>query len=340
MKKSIITKTLIFGGAIGLLLMPMSGKVQIKKPIKPKPILLKMPDLTVSIKCPSRAYPGQELGKSIRVVVENRGMAVAKDFFVDLVISSDTTIPVKYANYSPNFHEDVLFKGGRTHISSLAAGVTINVKSLGAKIPDDIPFGIYYLGAVVDPGKKVKELNENNNTALCRIKIEVLIKKVKQWITSPASRELDITGEGFGDTQGSKIVRMGTYTLDVWEWHNDGIGTAIPRGIEYGKTYRIYLQDGGKIISNIFTYLLLKDFDSIDPLEASPGAVIAIRGFGFGTTRGANKLKIGTAEAPVISWSNSEIRARVPAMAPGTYKVYIEDGGRIISEVMTFKVIS
>jgi hypothetical protein len=146
--------------------------------------LLKLPDLQVSIRCPANATAGQELGKSIAVYVENKGTAPAGKFAVDLVLSSDAVVPVKFAAYSPSFHDDVLLKGGREFLNSLAAGAGVNLTLNGTnKIPDDTPAGTYYLAAVVDSGKAVKEMNEANNVALCSIRI-----------TRPELPDLTVTG--------------------------------------------------------------------------------------------------------------------------------------------------
>lgn len=131
------------------------------------------PDLKISIKCPGSARAGQELGTSIKVFVTNAGNKPAFNFAVDLILSKDTNIPVKFANFTPNFVEDCLLQGGREHIKVIKPGQTIPVKLNGNnKIPADTPTGLYHLGAVVDPGNKVRESNERNNTAYCRMKIQ------------------------------------------------------------------------------------------------------------------------------------------------------------------------
>ena len=133
---------------------------------------VRLPDLQVSIKCPSGAAAGQELGNSIAVYVENKGTAPAGRFAVDLVLSSDAAVPVKFATYSASFHDDVLLLGGREFINGLAPGaglnLTLNEKN---KIPNDTAAGAYNLAAVVDSGKAVRELNERNNVALCSLRI-------------------------------------------------------------------------------------------------------------------------------------------------------------------------
>jgi len=131
-----------------------------------------LPDLGAYIKCPVKAYTGQELGKSIKVYVWNKGSAAASNFSVDLVLSGDATVPVKYAVYSPNYSEDVLLQGGREFVKYISAGKTIPLTLNGNnEIPDDIPPGSYFLGVVVDSGNKVVESKETNNVALCNIKV-------------------------------------------------------------------------------------------------------------------------------------------------------------------------
>ena len=132
----------------------------------------RLPDLQVSIKCPSTAAAGQELGNSIAVYVENKGTAPAGKFSVDLVLSTDTVVPVKLAVYSANFQEDALLLGGREFVSGLAPGAGLNLTLNGKnKIPNNTPAGAYYLAAVVDSGKAVREMNEANNVALCSLRI-------------------------------------------------------------------------------------------------------------------------------------------------------------------------
>lgn len=153
---------------LSLLALPATADI----PTIKKPMLLRIPDLTPTIKCPGTAVAGQELGKSIAVWVENKGNMAAGQFALDLVLSSDAAVPVDYALYSSAYQEDVLLQGGREFISSLNAGakaaVTLNGNN---RIPEDTPAGDYYLAAVVDPGQAVRESNERNNVALCRIRI-------------------------------------------------------------------------------------------------------------------------------------------------------------------------
>jgi hypothetical protein len=135
-------------------------------------LVMAQADLQIEITCPGNAVPGQELGKSIKVWVKNTGNQAAGQFAVDLVLSKTPAVPVKFATYSPNYSDDVLLQGGREHVPSLNPGQRIEVTLNGKnKIPDDTPGGVYFLGAVVDPGKAVSERMERNNVATCRMVI-------------------------------------------------------------------------------------------------------------------------------------------------------------------------
>lgn len=130
-------------------------------------------DLKIRIKCPGKAVAGQNLKKSIKVFVTNRGKTAARNFSVDLIISKNASAPMKFAVYSATFKEDALLLGGREFVKYVGPGKTIAVKLNGSnRIPVNTPTGLYYLGAIVDPGNAVSEFNENNNMDFCRMKIK------------------------------------------------------------------------------------------------------------------------------------------------------------------------
>ena len=121
-------------------------------------------DLTAEMTYPIKVVPGEELGKRVSIKVKNKGTDAAKDFNVELVLSSDTQIPLKPASYSENFSEDILFKDGRKKVELLnpAEDITLNFDG-SIKIPADTPPGRYYLGVVIDPESKIEELDKENN---------------------------------------------------------------------------------------------------------------------------------------------------------------------------------
>jgi hypothetical protein len=125
---------------------------------------LELPDLAVRMKYPINATPGQAIANEISITIENQGTVEAKDVIVEVVISSDAQIPIQPAAYSENFKEDSLLEGGQGTVASVKPGESLTVSLPGTlKIPADTSPARYYLGAIADPGKKIAELNEENN---------------------------------------------------------------------------------------------------------------------------------------------------------------------------------
>jgi hypothetical protein len=129
-------------------------------------------DLTIMInKCPKAVKAGQGLYAKFQVIGKSTFPSQLKDIAVDIILTSKPTYPspAPYAIYSPNYSDGVLLKGGREHISFKGPGM-VNVKLNGSNIiPANTPPGIYYLGAVIDAGNKVKESDEKNNVSFCKV---------------------------------------------------------------------------------------------------------------------------------------------------------------------------
>jgi hypothetical protein len=140
-----------------------------------------LPDLVVSINTTTGLESGAKI-PGCKVTVKNIGKAIAigtdsspgKGYMVDIMLSADGNIPMAAAMYSPNFHEDVLFAGGRISVTpDLKPGEskTFDLSNY-LLIPKDTPSGSYCIGGFVDSQKKVKESNERNNTTCKRVKIK------------------------------------------------------------------------------------------------------------------------------------------------------------------------
>lgn len=153
-------------------------------------------DLRIKIKCPGSAIAGQDLKQKISVFVTNTGKVAAKDFPVDLIISKDAFAPMKYAIYSSTFKEDALLLGGREFVKYLGPGKTKAVKLNGSnRIPADTTTGVYFLGAIVDAGDKVKEINERNNMDFCKLKVKGKDFKIIKGIKTPVKVVTPFTPE-------------------------------------------------------------------------------------------------------------------------------------------------
>jgi hypothetical protein len=121
---------------------------------------------------------GDEVKDTVKITVSNKGSgkalgtqdAGANGYMVDLILSTDKNVPVQFATL-PNpytFKEDMLLKGGRlSNTDTLAPGASrvysvATPPPIAGLIPPGTPSKVY-LCAVVDPGKKINESNENNN---------------------------------------------------------------------------------------------------------------------------------------------------------------------------------
>jgi hypothetical protein len=139
------------------------------------------PDLIVRLTGPSSATAGSDIGASVKLVAGNTGTGAAagtvgsldpsNGYMIDLILSTDLTVPTGFATFSPNFSEDVLLRGGRASRTIDLAASTHQAFPIGAGIPADTPAGSYQLCARIDPGSKVAESNEGNNTHCIPLKI-------------------------------------------------------------------------------------------------------------------------------------------------------------------------
>ncbi len=174
-------KRFVSGGILLLLIAfliasnPSFAQQTVKRLVIKPEVKLFRDDLTIKIvTCPKdEVKAGENLGESFQVIGRSTFASSLKDIAVDIILTSNPTYPVPapYAVYSPNYSDNVLLKGGREHIS-FTGPETVNVKLNGLNtIPADTPPGDYFLGAVIDAGNKVKELNEKDNVYFCKLRI-------------------------------------------------------------------------------------------------------------------------------------------------------------------------
>jgi nitrogen fixation protein FixH len=138
------------------------------------------------------------------------------------------------------------------------------------------------------------------------------------WVDSPAPGETfygnhAITAVGYDDRAGGG--RGGIKIVNSW-------------GSEWGAGGYAYLSY--KFISDYcWEAWSMKDrasdtprISKLSPGSGSIGAEIAISGDNFGALRGASSVKFGGQNATVTHWSNSTIKARVPAVGDSQVSVY------------------
>lgn len=119
---------------------------------------------------PDSVVPGEEF--IVDLYVSNQGGQLAPGsgaggYMVDFVLGRDATAPVRLADFSETWSEDVLLRGGRSSNTSPIEPAGASFTYPRMSVPEGWPEGRFQLCAVVDPGRKVEEVTEANNVA-CR----------------------------------------------------------------------------------------------------------------------------------------------------------------------------
>ncbi len=149
------------------------------------------PDLTVEMYGRSDRLGGQTyaLGQPVLIsfAVINQSDATAPGtnsagtagYMADVIISTDNTAPVRFATYSTRFAEDALLRGGRmSRTDDAPAGGRVMFEGpttmlgsppapynyLSFPLPTGMRPGNYHVCVQVDPGARIAESNEINNT--------------------------------------------------------------------------------------------------------------------------------------------------------------------------------
>lgn len=130
----------------------------------------------------------------------------------------------------------------------------------------------------------------------------------------PGTTQVTITGSGFGATQGNGLVLLGTRNAIVNSWSDTQIVAIIAPGSENG--YADVEQNGLASTDVRFT-MNVPIIGGLSPAQVSPGTQISIHGTGFGATQGSGFVSLGSTNAIINSWSDTQIVATVAA---GTIK--------------------
>jgi hypothetical protein len=152
---------------------------------------LAQPDLTVEMSGRSDRLGGQTyaIGQPILISfrVINQGDAAAPGtnsaggagYMADVIVSTDNTAPVRFATYTTRFAEDALLRGGRmSRTDDVPAGGRVTFEGpttmlgtppapynyLSFPLPAGMRPGNYHICVQVDPGARIAESNEINNT--------------------------------------------------------------------------------------------------------------------------------------------------------------------------------
>ena len=131
-------------------------------------------DLSIKfIRCNQKSVKAGGTIGGLKIFAKSTFGLALREIAADLILTRRAAYPAPapYAVYAANYSDNVLLKGGRTHVSfGPGSKVEINFGT-NNQIPADTPPGNYYLGVVIDTGNKARETNERNNVAWCKIRV-------------------------------------------------------------------------------------------------------------------------------------------------------------------------
>ena len=139
----------------------------------------------------------------------------------------------------------------------------------------------------------------------------------------PIGTQVTVNGSGFGATQGTSTISFNnTAATSISSWTDTQIVATIPAGATTGA---VKVVNGG-VSSNTSVNFTIGAVvvSSIAPTSGPGGTQIQINGSGFAATQGSSWVGIGQYSATVVSWSNTQIVAKAPAVAmTGAMKVTV-----------------
>jgi Bacterial Ig-like domain (group 2)/Protein of unknown function (DUF1573)/IPT/TIG domain/Abnormal spindle-like microcephaly-assoc'd, ASPM-SPD-2-Hydin/Galactose oxidase, central domain len=122
--------------------------------------------------------------------------------------------------------------------------------------------------------------------------------------------QVTISGSGFGSTQGSGSVWLGSTFGVVVSWSSTQIVATVASNSQSGTAQ---ITQGG-VLSNAVTFTVnTATITAVSPPSGVAGTQVTISGSGFGAVQGAGQVWLGTASGLVESWSDSQVVAQVAA---------------------------
>src|SRR5207253_649712 len=126
--------------------------------------------------------------------------------------------------------------------------------------------------------------------------------------TAMAGTQITITGTGFGTSQGSGNVWLGSTYGVVVSWSDTQIVANVASG---SKTGVAQVLQGGVWSNTVNLTVSTPNITSVTPTTAMAGTQITITGTGFGTSQGSGNVWLGSTYGVVVSWSDTQIVANV-----------------------------
>ncbi len=252
-----------------------------------------------------------------------------------------------------NFGKDmgtsnVTYNGVKLTVQTDTAGKTLwSDTKITVKIPDDAVTGLM----TVNKLGKQSYAGKNAKFSVGTIEPpsgELAITSISPLSGKPGTLLL-ISGDGFGASRGSSIVRIGAQICDInsrfdsatgdfkEQWSNSNIEVIVPPKEVFGDLPQVLsvMVEVAGVLSNDNHKYTVEDVEdttqpavisSVTPMEAESGQTIEIRGQNFGNQIGSSFVTFAGSRAQVVSWASTVVHVNVPADADsGPIQIHIND---------------
>jgi YD repeat-containing protein len=140
-----------------------------------------------------------------------------------------------------------------------------------------------------------------------------------------AGASVNITGSGFGGTQGASTVTFnGTAAGAALTWTTMSIAVKVPAGATTGNVF--VTVNGTQSNGVLFTLTPPPSITSLSPPSGPVGSPVTITGTNFGATQGSSTVTFNGTTATPTSWSPTSIAVSVPPGAT-TGNVVVQASG-------------
>jgi RHS repeat-associated protein len=131
--------------------------------------------------------------------------------------------------------------------------------------------------------------------------------------SGPVGTQVQISGSGFGATQGTSTFVINYANPTIVSWSDSQIVATVP-ATGTGGAVNVTV---GNVASNTSVYFNIPAprITSISPANGVVGTQVTVNGSGFQATKGNGNLTFKGLAATVVSWSDTQIVAAVPAGA-------------------------
>jgi hypothetical protein len=150
-----------------------------------------------------------------------------------------------------------------------------------------------------------------------------------------AGTQVSITGSGFGSSQGTGIIVLGTTLGTVVSWSDTQVVATVNTGSMSGVAE---VEQGGLPSNTVAFTVNTASITNVSPTSGLPSTQVTLTGAGFGATQGSGNVWLGTAAGVVNSWSDGQVVATVASGSISGNAQILQNG--VLSNAVAFTIDS